>query len=99
MGGLEGGAPRPGPIQAGPGGHHGGRRLETGAEVVRALRPGDDRSAFRCGGEALDWFFHRFAGRQLVHAAACYRSRGQGRVPGALLEALAGEFTKYRQPK
>ena len=28
---------------------------------IRALRPGDDRSAFRSGDEALDRFFHRYA--------------------------------------
>lgn len=30
---------------------------------IRALRPGDDRSAFRSGDEALDRFFHRYAGQ------------------------------------
>jgi GNAT superfamily N-acetyltransferase len=30
---------------------------------IRALRPSDDRSAFRSGDEALDRFFHRYAGQ------------------------------------
>jgi GNAT superfamily N-acetyltransferase len=30
---------------------------------IRALRPGDDRSAFQSGDEALDRFFHRYAGQ------------------------------------
>src|SRR5215813_1252951 len=30
---------------------------------IRALRPGDDRSAFRSGDEGLDRFFHRYAGQ------------------------------------
>lgn len=30
---------------------------------IRALRPSDDRSAFQCGDEALDRFFHRYAGQ------------------------------------
>src|SRR5919197_223041 len=30
---------------------------------IRALRPDDDRSAFRSGDEALDRFFHRYAGQ------------------------------------
>jgi GNAT superfamily N-acetyltransferase len=30
---------------------------------IRGLRPGDDRSAFRSGDQALDRFFHRYAGQ------------------------------------
>src|SRR5437867_12509030 len=30
---------------------------------IRALRPSDDRSAFRSGDEDLDRFFHRYAGQ------------------------------------
>lgn len=30
---------------------------------IRGLRPSDDRSAFRSGDEALDRFFHRYAGQ------------------------------------
>jgi GNAT superfamily N-acetyltransferase len=30
---------------------------------IRALRPSDDRSAFHSGDEALDRFFHRYAGQ------------------------------------
>ncbi len=30
---------------------------------IRALRPNDDRSAFQSGDEALDRFFHRYAGQ------------------------------------
>lgn len=30
---------------------------------IRALRPSDDRSAFESGDEALDRFFHRYAGQ------------------------------------
>ncbi|MBI5482385.1 MAG: N-acetyltransferase [Deltaproteobacteria bacterium] len=30
---------------------------------IRPLRPGDDRTAFRCGDEALDRFFRQYAGQ------------------------------------
>src|SRR5438270_13978915 len=30
---------------------------------IRALRPGDDRTIFQSGDEALDRFFHRYAGQ------------------------------------
>ena len=30
---------------------------------IRALRPSDNRSVFQCGDEALDRFFHRYAGQ------------------------------------
>src|SRR5467141_1469533 len=30
---------------------------------IRALRPGDDRSAFQSGDEALDRYFHFYAGQ------------------------------------
>jgi GNAT superfamily N-acetyltransferase len=30
---------------------------------IRALRSNDDRSTFQCGDEALDRFFHRYAGQ------------------------------------
>jgi predicted N-acetyltransferase YhbS len=30
---------------------------------IRALRPSDDRAAFGCGDEALDLYFHRYAGQ------------------------------------
>jgi len=30
---------------------------------IRALRPGDDRTAFHSGDESLDRFFHRYAGQ------------------------------------
>src|SRR5258708_39740444 len=30
---------------------------------IRALRPSDDRTAFQSGDEALDRFFHRYAGQ------------------------------------
>jgi GNAT superfamily N-acetyltransferase len=35
---------------------------------IRALRPSDDRSAFQSGDEALDLFFHRYAGQNQFRA-------------------------------
>lgn len=44
------------------------------AVAVRLLRDTDDRSAFRCGNEDLDRFFHRFAGQNQfrLHIGATY---------------------------
>jgi GNAT superfamily N-acetyltransferase len=51
---------------------------------IRALRPNDDRSAFRCGDEALDRFFQRYAGQnQFRHyLGATYVAVDSGRVLG-----------------
>jgi GNAT superfamily N-acetyltransferase len=51
---------------------------------IRALRPSDDRSTFQCGDEALDRFFHRFAGQnQFRHyLGVTYVAVDSGRVLG-----------------
>jgi GNAT superfamily N-acetyltransferase len=51
---------------------------------IRALRPSDDRSAFQCGDEALDRFFHRFAGQNQFrhHLGVTYVAVDDGRVLG-----------------
>lgn len=60
---------------------------------VRALRPEDDRQSFRSGDEALDLFFHRYAGQNQfrhhvgVTCVAVAKDRIQGFVtvsPGQL---------------
>lgn len=51
---------------------------------IRALRPGDDRSAFRSGDESLDLFFHRYAGQNQFrhHVGVTYVAVEDGRVLG-----------------
>jgi GNAT superfamily N-acetyltransferase len=51
---------------------------------IRALRAGDDRSSFRSGDEALDRFFHRYAGQnQFRHyLGVTYVAVDGGRVLG-----------------
>jgi predicted N-acetyltransferase YhbS len=51
---------------------------------IRALRPTDDRSAFQSGDEALDHFFHRYAGQnQFRHyLGVTYVAVDDGRVLG-----------------
>ncbi|MBI5478090.1 MAG: GNAT family N-acetyltransferase [Deltaproteobacteria bacterium] len=51
---------------------------------IRALRPGDDRAAFSSGDEALDRFFHRYAGQnQFRHyLGVTYVAVDGGRVRG-----------------
>lgn len=51
---------------------------------IRALRQGDDRSAFQSGDEALDRFFHRYAGQnQFRHyLGVTYVAVDEGRVLG-----------------
>lgn len=51
---------------------------------IRALRPGDDRSAFKSGEEDLDRFFHRYAGQnQFRHyLGVTYVAIDAGRVLG-----------------
>ncbi len=41
---------------------------------IRALRPEDDRAAFRSGDAALDLYFHRYAGQNQFrhHIGVCY---------------------------
>jgi GNAT superfamily N-acetyltransferase len=75
---------------------------------IRALRPIDDRSAFRSGDEALDRFFHRYAGQnQFRHylgvtyiAVEGVRVLGFATVaPGQLdIEGLA-EATRKKMPR
>lgn len=51
---------------------------------IRALRVDDDRSAFRSGDEALDRFFHLFAGQNQFrhHLGVTYVAVESGRVLG-----------------
>ncbi len=51
---------------------------------IRALRPGDDRSSFRSGDEALDRFFHRYAGQNQFrhHLGVTYVAVDGDRVLG-----------------
>src|SRR4030067_944082 len=51
---------------------------------IRALRPTDDRSAFQSGDEALDRFFHRYAGQnQFRHyLGVTYVAIDGGRILG-----------------
>ncbi len=51
---------------------------------IRALRPSDDRSAFRSGEEDLDRFLHRYAGQNQFrhHLGVTYVAVDAGRVLG-----------------
>ena len=51
---------------------------------IRALRPSDDRSLFRSGDEALDRFFHRYAGQNQFrhHLGVTYVAVDGNRVLG-----------------
>jgi predicted N-acetyltransferase YhbS len=51
---------------------------------IRALRPNDDRSTFRSGAEALDRFFHRYAGQNQFrhHLGVTYVAVESDRVLG-----------------
>jgi len=51
---------------------------------IRALLPTDDRTAFRSGDEALDRFFHRYAGQSQFrhHLGLTYVAVDAGRVLG-----------------
>lgn len=58
---------------------------------IRALRPHDDRSAFRSGDSDLDRFFHQFAGQnQFRHyVGVTYVAEDGGRVVGFATVAAA----------
>src|SRR5882672_7464024 len=51
---------------------------------IRPLRPGDDRSQFRSGDEALDRFFHRYAGQNQFrhHVGVSYVAVEDERILG-----------------
>ncbi|HEY0866406.1 MAG TPA: GNAT family N-acetyltransferase [Fimbriimonas sp.] len=51
-------------------------------EIDRALRSADDRSALRSGDEALDRFFHRYAGQNQFrhHLGVTYVAEEGGRI-------------------
>jgi predicted N-acetyltransferase YhbS len=53
---------------------------------IRILRPDDDRGGFRCGDEALDLFFHLYAGQNQFrhHIGVTYVAvdEGSGRIVG-----------------
>jgi GNAT superfamily N-acetyltransferase len=51
---------------------------------IRALRESDDRSPFRSGDEALDLFFHRYAGQNQFrhHIGVTYVAVGRERILG-----------------
>lgn len=54
------------------------------AAEIRALRASDDRAPFKSGDEALDLFFHRFAGQNQFkhHVGVTYVAVEEGRVLG-----------------
>lgn len=51
---------------------------------LRALRPDDDRTAFRSGNPALDYFFQQFAGQNQFrhHIGTTYVAIEEGRILG-----------------
>lgn len=51
---------------------------------IRSLRPADDRGRFRSGDEALDLFFHRYAGQNQFrhHIGVSYVAVEDGRILG-----------------
>lgn len=51
---------------------------------IRPLRPGDDRSQFHSGDEALDRFFHRYAGQNQFrhHVGVSYVAVEEDRILG-----------------
>jgi GNAT superfamily N-acetyltransferase len=51
---------------------------------IRPLQPGDDRSSFRSGDEALDLYFHRYAGQNQFrhHVGVTYVAVNDGCVLG-----------------
>jgi GNAT superfamily N-acetyltransferase len=53
---------------------------------IRALRPEDDRSSFRSGDEALDLYFHRYAGQNQFrhHIGVTYVAFDELRLLGFL---------------
>jgi GNAT superfamily N-acetyltransferase len=75
---------------------------------IRALRPSDDRLPFRSGDDALDRFFHQFAGQNQFrhHLGVTYVAVEQDRVLGFAtlaprhieIEALP-ERTRKRLPR
>lgn len=58
---------------------------------IRPLRTSDDRSAFRSGDEALDLFFHRYAGQNQFrhHVGVTYVAVQAGRILGFATGAAA----------
>jgi GNAT superfamily N-acetyltransferase len=56
------------------------------AVEIRPLRPDDDRQAFRSGDEALDLYFHRYAGQNQFryHIGVSYVAVEEGRILGFL---------------
>jgi GNAT superfamily N-acetyltransferase len=54
------------------------------AAEIRPLRPDDDRQAFRSGDEALDLYFHRYAGQNQFrhHIGVSYVAVEEGRILG-----------------
>lgn len=51
---------------------------------IRALQPADDRQAFRSGEDALDLYFHRYAGQNQFrhHVGVTYVAVEDGRILG-----------------
>lgn len=58
---------------------------------IRALRPEDDRLAFRSGDEALDVYFHRYAGQNQFrhHIGVTYVAVEKDRIVGFVTVAAA----------
>jgi GNAT superfamily N-acetyltransferase len=73
------------------------------AVEIRALSPSDDRRAFRSGDEALDVFFHRYAGQNQFrhHIGVSYVAVDGGRILGFATGAPnsldAGDLTSGRK--
>ncbi len=59
---------------------------------IRALRPTDDRASFRSGDEALDLYFHRYAGQNQFrhHLGVTYIAVEQSVILGIVAYPLAG---------
>jgi GNAT superfamily N-acetyltransferase len=58
---------------------------------IRSLRPDDDRGSLRCGDEALDLFFHRYAGQNQFrhHIGVTYVAASGNLLHGFLTVAPA----------
>ena len=58
---------------------------------IRILRPEDDRASFCCGDEALDLFFHRYAGQNQFrhHIGVTYVGVLEGQILGFVTVAPA----------
>ena len=68
----------------------------TGSFLIRPLGPGDDRTAFTCGVDALDRYFREQAGQDMRRrAAACFVAReiATDRIAGFYTLAAGAVFS------